>query len=351
MPQFTRSNRGEKKKKQRKRIFMLILLPILVVALSSAGYATFLLKKAESVVHKSYKPVKAVSKREVKVDPKMDNVSILLIGVDESKERAKQYGDAVRSDALMVATLNKKEKTVKLLSIPRDSYVYIPKKNKYDKINHAHAFGGPALSIETVQELLDIPIDYYVKVNFYAFIDTVNALDGIEVEVPYALSEQDSHDRPNAIRLKQGLQTLNGEQALALARTRHKDTDFMRGQRQQQILKAIFSKALSASSITKHGELIEAVGKNMTTNMSFDDMKSLMDYGLTGGGLNIETLNLKGSDAYIKGIYYYKLDETSLEEAKTVLKTQLGLESNTVQASTNGKIVNTDQNNNPSTNN
>ncbi|MCH6266541.1 LCP family protein [Neobacillus citreus] len=326
MSLYTRSNLKDAKKKRRKRIFMWIFLPILVLALSGAGYATFLIKKAESVVNKSYQPVKAASKREVKIDPEKDNISILLIGVDESKVRAKQYGSAVRTDALMVATLNKKEKSVTLLSIPRDSYVHIPEKNKYDKINHAHAFGGPALTIETVQELLDIPIDYYVKVNFYAFIDTVNALDGIEVDVPYEISEQDSQDRPNAIRLKPGLQTLNGEQALALARTRHKDSDIMRGQRQQQILKAIFKKAISVKSLTKHGKLIEAVGENMTTDMSFSNMKALMDYGMAGSGLTIETLALKGEDSYINKIYYYKLDKESLKETQNKLKEQLGLE-------------------------
>lgn len=343
MSEFQRSTRGKQKVKSRKKlIFMWIFVPFLIVALSGVGYATFLMNKAESVVKKSYKPVKAVSKREVKVDPKLDNVSILIIGVDESEVRAKQYGDAVRSDALMVATFNKEQKSVKLLSIPRDSYVRIPGRKNNDKINHAHAFGGTELTIETVQELLDIPIDYYVKVNFNAFIDAVDALGGIEAEVPYAISEQDSKDRPDAIKLKPGLQTLNGEQALALARTRHKDSDIMRGQRQQEIIKAIMKKAISVGSITKHADLIEAVGDNMTTNMSFDEMKTFMDYGLAGTGLTIDTLTLNGSDQYIKDIYYYIIDKTSLEEVKTILKNHLDTNPNT--ANVNSEQVVPDDN-------
>lgn len=341
MSELQRSTRRKQKKRgNKKRIFMWILVPFLIVALSGAAYATFILNKAESVVNKSYKPVKAVSKRTVQVNPDLDNISILLIGVDESKSRAKQYGEAIRSDALLVATFNKKEKSVKLLSIPRDSYVYIPGKNKRDKITHAHAFGGPKMTIETVQELLDIPIDYYVKVNFYAFMDVVNALDGIEVNVPYALSEQDSEDHPNAINLKPGMQTLNGEEALALARTRHHDTDVMRGMRQQEIIKALMKKALSLQSFSKHTDIIEAVGNNMQTNMSFNDMKSLIDYGLTGTGLNIETLSLKGDDAYINKIYYYKLDEQSLEETKTILKNHLEADSNSAPATRNDTDTN-----------
>ncbi|MDQ1144338.1 LCP family protein required for cell wall assembly [Bacillus sp. SORGH_AS 510] len=339
MPEFQRTQRmsQKKKKSRKKRIFLWIIVPLLIVALGGAGYATFLLKKAESVVNKSYKPVNTVSKRKVTVDPNKDNISILLIGVDESKSRQKQYGDAIRSDALLVATLNKKEKSVKLLSIPRDSYVYIPGKDKFDKITHAHAFGGPKMTIETVQEMLDIPIDYYVKVNFYAFIDVVNALDGIDVEVPYAISEQDSEDHHNAIRLKPGFQTLNGEQALALARTRHKDTDIMRGMRQQEIIKAIVKKALSIKSFSKHTDIIQAVGDNMQTNMSFNDMKSLIDYGLAGSGLTIDTLNLKGEDTYIKRVYYYKLDEENLEETKSILKAHLGTDSTIIDKDTNSE--------------
>ncbi|CAH2716880.1 Polyisoprenyl-teichoic acid--peptidoglycan teichoic acid transferase TagT [Neobacillus rhizosphaerae] len=347
MPEIQRSQLVNRKKKSRKkRIFMWIFLPILFVALCGAGYATFLLKKAESVVNKSYKPVNATSKRTAQVDPDMDNISILLIGVDASKSREKQYGDAVRSDALLVATLNKKEKSVKLLSIPRDSYVHIPEKDIYTKINHAHAYGGAKLSIETVQELLDIPIDYYVKVNFYAFIDVVNALGGIDVDVPYAISEKDSEDHHNAIRLKPGFQTLKGEQALALARTRHQDTDVMRGMRQQEIIKAIFKKAMSVQSFSKHANMIDAVGDNMETNMSFNDMKSLIDYGLAGSGLTIDTLNLKGEDTYINKIYYYKLDKQNLEETQSILKAHLGTDSTT----TNAAHANTGSNENSSTN-
>jgi polyisoprenyl-teichoic acid--peptidoglycan teichoic acid transferase len=324
MSQNIRSARVDKKKKRRKRIFIWIIMPILILVLSGAGYATFLYKKAESVVNNSYKPVDTTSKREKKVDPKMDNISILLIGIDESKSRK---GIGTRTDALMVATLNKKNHSIKLLSIPRDSYVHIPEKDIYTKITHAHAYGGTKLTIETVQELLDIPIDYYVKMNFYAFIDVVNALDGIQVEVPYSISEKDSEDHHNAIRLKPGLQTLDGEEALALARTRHKDNDIMRGMRQQDILKAIIKKAASVNSITKEGKVIDAIGDNMATNLTFNEMKSLTQY-VTTGKVNIESLKLDGTDDYINKIYYYKLDETSLENNIQLLKEQLSTNTN-----------------------
>jgi LCP family protein required for cell wall assembly len=320
---ITSSRKDRKKKKKKKKIVMLVLFPLLIVVLSAGVYGTILYKKAESVINDSYKPVNITQKREKKADPKLDNISILLIGVDESDVR--KFGDGSRTDALMVATLNDKDKSVKLVSIPRDSYVKIPGRKNKDKINHAHAYGGVELTIETVQDLLDIPIDYYVKMNFNAFIDVVDALGGIEVEVPYELYEQDSKDRAGAIHLQPGLQKLTGEEALALARTRHKDSDIERGKRQQEIVKAILKKAVSFNSIPKQSDLIEAVGKNMTTNLTFGEMKSLIDYVTAGTNLNIESLTLDGSDTMINSVYYYQLDEQSLENVQLQLKTNLGL--------------------------
>ncbi|MGJ7922725.1 LCP family protein [Neobacillus sp. LXY-4] len=326
MSQYINSSRYDnkkKKKKKGKKFFMWILFPLLVFLVSATVYGTVLYKKAESVINDSYKPVKTTQKRVEKADPKLDNISILLIGVDESEKR--NFGKGSRTDALMVATLNEKEKSVKLVSIPRDSYVKIPGRKYKDKINHAHAFGGVELTIETVQELLDIPIDYYVKMNFNAFIDVVNSLDGVKVEVPYEIVEQDSKDRAGAIRLKPGLQELSGEEALAFARTRHKDNDIERGKRQQEIVKAVLKKAVSFNSIPNQSDMIEAVGKNMTTNLTFGEMKSLIDYLTAGTNLNIESLSLEGSNSIINSIYYYQLDEQSVENVQTSLKTHLGL--------------------------
>src|SRR5699024_2998815 len=151
-------------------------------------------------------------------------------------------------------------------------------------------------------------------------MSVIDALDGIDIEVPFAFSEQDSNDKANAISLEEGWQTLNGEEALALARTRKMDSDFMRGQRQQEIMKAIAKKAASATSVLKYGSVIDAIGENMRTNMTFDEMKAFVDYGVSGD-LDIESFSLKGEDMYQmnslgQNIYYYGLDEVNLEEVK-----------------------------------
>lgn len=318
----------KRKTKRKRRIFFFIFLPIILLTLSATAYGTFLYNKAQSVMEDSYNPIDRTTKRASAAQPDIDNISVLFIGVDDSSKRS--FSTSSRSDALMLATFNKDSKSVKLLSIPRDSYVYIPELGYQDKITHAHANGGPATTIETVEELLDIPVDFYVKVNFNAFIDIVEALNGIKVDVPYAFSEQDSNDKPNAISLEPGYQLLNGEEALALARTRKKDSDIQRGERQQEILKAIVNRAASVGSISKYANVIEAVGKNMETDLTFDQMKAFLNYATEGSSINIESLNIAGQDMYLPNsngnrVYYYELDQTSLAEIQTELKGHLDL--------------------------
>jgi len=307
----------------RKRV-VFILIPLLILFLGGVGYAAVLYTKTGSMFADAFRGDgrDKSSLRDKMVDPKFDNISILIMGIDSSNIR--NNAENARTDSLMVATLNKEKKSVKLLSIPRDSYVYIPEVGYSTKINHAHAFGGTKGTIETVENLLDIPIDYYVKVNFEAFIDVVNALDGVTVNVPFEFKEQDSKDKAGAIHLYPGEQKLDGEKALAFARTRKVDNDIERGKRQQQIIKAIMNKATSVSSVTKYDDMIKAVGKNMTTNLTFDDIKSLIAYG-TSGKPKLETLTLKGRDYQPGKTYYYQLDGVALSQLKHKLQRHLGV--------------------------
>ncbi len=319
----------KQKKSTNKRLVMKVsILLTLSFFIVVVAYGASLQKKAANAVEKAYEPVvervKPVA-REAKVEPAQDNVSVLFIGVDDSEQR--HQGDSnSRSDALLFATLNQKDKSVKLVSIPRDSYVQIPKVGYRDKITHAHAFGGTTATIETIEELFDVPVDYYVKMNFNAFIDVVDALGGIEAEVPYNRTEKDENDK-YTIHLKKGLQHLDGKHALALARTRKLDTDVERGKRQQMILQSIMKQAVSVKSITKYGDVIEAVGDNMKTNMTFNEMKSFLEYA-KGGMPEVETISLKGFDDMSTGIYYWKLDETYLNDVKQQLQTHLELSPN-----------------------
>lgn len=315
-----------KSKKRSSKSSLIIKVSLLLVAslvICVTAYAVYITKQAEHAVNSAHEELEGrevSSLREEKVKPVKDNVSILFVGVDDSENRG-QGSENSRSDALILATLNNKTKTIKMLSIPRDSYVYIPNLGYEDKITHAHANGGTLSTIETVEGFLDVPIDYYVRMNFNAFIDVVDALGGIEAEVPYALHEKDEFDR-NAINLEPGLQHLNGSEALALARTRKQDSDIERGKRQQEILTAIISKASSVESIAKYDDVIKALGDNMKTNMTFSEMKSFLSY-LTQGMPRIDSLTLEGSDDMSTGVYYYKLNQKSVDEISETLNNHL----------------------------
>ncbi|MFD1020160.1 LCP family protein [Thalassobacillus hwangdonensis] len=314
-----------KKRKLRKRAYFVIVPLVLLLAIG--GYAGYLYMKASAEMSDTYVEDNREKSdlREEKVDPSVDNVSILIMGVDSNEHR--DNADSALTDSLMLATFNKEDKSVDLTSIPRDSLVYIPEVGYEDKITHAHAFGGPQATVETVENLLNVPVDYYVKLNFHAFVDVVDAIGGVTVDVPYEFKESNSMDKRDAIHLYPGEQKVNGEEALAFARTRKMDNDIQRGKRQQDVLKAIMKKATSASSVFKYDNMIEAVGDNMKTNMSFSEMRSFFSYGTSGKDIEINTYTLEGTDYQPGNTYYWALDQQALEEAKTRIQNHLGISS------------------------
>lgn len=320
-------NMGRKTHKRRlRKPIKFIVLPLLVVFLVVGGYGVHLYIKASSSMSDAYEDDGRgkSSLRDEYVDPKFDNVTVLLMGIDENEKRSGR-GEPTRTDALILASLNKDDKSVKLLSIPRDSYVYISDIGREDKINHAHAYGGTRATLETVENLLDVPVDYYVKVNFHAFVDVVDAIGGIDVDVPYEFKESNSSDKRDSIHLLPGKQRLDGEESLALARTRKQDTDVMRGQRQLEIVDAIVDKVTSISSVLKYDDVIDAVGQNMSTNMTFTEMKSFFSYATHGSKVDVEKLSLEGYDYQPGAVYYWQLDQESLASTISDLKTHLEL--------------------------
>ncbi|MCU4991934.1 LCP family protein [Bacillus cereus] len=338
-------NTRSKPKNSKKKIKIIISV-ILFFLIVGGGYTWFLVNKASSAVRNAAHDLARGDKSDLRdkaVKPITNNVSVLVMGVDESDVRGKEYGEAIRTDALLLATFNKDSKTVKLLSIPRDTYTYIPVEKKKDKITHAHAYGstkngkdgGPQASIDAVEKLLNVPVDYFVKFNFKSFMKIVDDLGGIEVDVPVEFTEQDSNDNADAIHLKKGVQKLNSEEALALARTRHIDSDAMRGQRQQLVIEAILKKLTSVGSVTKVGNIIDDINGQFVTNLTFDDMLSFYKYGADS---SIEKLQIQGDDCYMeKGddtcsksagggrTYYYNPDKKELATVTNQLRTHLGL--------------------------
>ncbi|PKR77972.1 transcriptional regulator [Halalkalibacillus sediminis] len=315
----------------KKKKVILSVITILIAGLSAATiYAVDLFQEAERVVNESHEPLErgdVSEKRDEKIDPEVDNVSILFVGIDDNENRKDESSLA---DALVLATLNKEESSINLVSIPRDSYVDVTYQQEKDKITHTHAIAGLDNTVSTVENLLDVPVDYYVRMDFKAFVEIVDNLNGITFDVPYNLTEFNSEDEKNAIYLQEGEQVLNGEEALALARTRKYDNDLYRGERQMKILQTIINKTLSFSSVTKYKSLIQSVGDHMTTNITFDEMVKFHNYVSSSNSLDINKHQLDGSDLMKDGVYYFQLNQESVTDIKQKLQNHLEINPSTV---------------------
>ena len=307
--------------------YLLILLSLGLVVIPVI-YTIMLFKASQGAIDDSFNGSDSNRKsnlRDSKVNPSKDPVSILFLGIDENEQRKKngQSASKSRTDAMIFSTLNPDTQQLRMLSIPRDTISYIPKVGYYDKITHAHAYGGPIASMDAVEGTLNVPVDYYVRINMEAFVDAVNELDGIYYDVPYNLNEPNTDDT-GKIKVKKGYQKLNGDEALAVARTRHNDSDLKRGQRQMELIKLLIAKAQKQNSFSKLDDVIKIVGNNSKHNLSSDEVKSLATTYLKSN-LDIETTQLEGEDDYLNNVYYYNPDINSIMKTSNLLRKDLDL--------------------------
>ena len=241
-------------------------------------------------------------------------LTFLFLGVD-SEGDGLNANAAFNGDTLMLMSFNPKTLDAILLSIPRDTYVPIAcNHNNYAKINSSAAYGTSCV-ISTINNLLGINIDYYVKINFKGVVDLVEAVGGVEVnvEAPSYMADkyggkvcEQNSDRKfgdKLVCMNPGMQTLNGEQALAYARCRHMyiGSDLDRVKHQQQVVEALANKAMHFSSIKEFQNILNAVSKNVATNMDTDTIlsgynvaKNVLGNKLSGkDSINIEKATLE----------------------------------------------------------
>lgn len=207
--------------------------------------------------------------------PGRSKVTVLIVGADERPE----YGDVGRSDTMILLFLNPRTKQAALLSIPRDLLVYIPGHGT-NKINASFSLGGMELVRETVEGLLEIDIDYTAKADFGGFVDIVDMLGGVDLEVPdvegrgRGMNYDDNWGKLH-IHLKPGLQHLDGEQAMGFVRYRRGDSDFKRSERQHQFLRAMVEQKLKVSKIPQLVRVTPKVLEAIDTDMSWRDAVDL----------------------------------------------------------------------------
>lgn len=282
--------------------------------------------------------------------------TILLLGVDSEYDGLSNNA-SFNGDSIMLITFNPKTLSTTMFSIPRDTYVPISCNNNIsNKINSAAAYGTKCM-IDTIQNLTDINIDYYVKINFKGVVSLVDALDGITLDIDkpdYKMNagincgdkicEQDSNRRfgENLIYITPGEnQTLNGEQALAYSRNRHQfaSSDFKRIEHQQAVVSAIINKVKTIRNINQFYKVLNAISNNIDTNMQPSEILNFYNVAKNillnnnfddNNFINIQKTYLTGYDlnVYQNGysMYTFQYYEESLNEIIKAMKENLELE-------------------------
>lgn len=259
----------------------------------------------------------------------------LVLGMD-SDDFSGHTTEQNRTDTMILAKVNFDTGKIDILSIPRDSRVLI--RGKYDKINHAHHFGGLKLAMKTTRDFLNLDIDYYVKVNFFSVKDIVDVLGGVEVDVPVKVDVNEDN-----VHLKPGLQVLNGKQALQFARFRagYAEGDLGRVKSQQLLIKALIKELTKPQNIVKMPQILEVVKKTVSTNIPFSTIAKL---ALKVKNLSPDKINSKivpGDGRYIGDISYYVPYKKELSEiikteyADYILNANAKVEDDDVGANTN----------------
>jgi polyisoprenyl-teichoic acid--peptidoglycan teichoic acid transferase len=209
-------------------------------------------------------------------------VNVLVMGIDRVKDAKDGSPESFsgRSDTMMLLRVDPQRETVSMLSIPRDTQVDVPGVG-VTKINQANASGGPLLARESVSNALNqVKVDRYVRISTNAFRELVDKLGGVRVYVPKPMSYTDNSQKLK-IDLSQGWQTLNGSQAEQFARFRQDDLgDIGRVQRQQSMIKALRGQVNNPFAIARIPGIIRDMQKYVDTNLSFEEMVALVNFGL-----------------------------------------------------------------------
>ncbi|WP_175990587.1 DUF1510 family protein [Bacillus sp. Marseille-Q1617] len=248
-----------------------------------------------------------------------DPLSILLMGVD-----SRPGEESGRADTMVLMTINPHSNSIHMVSIPRDTHIRI--NGGLDKINSSYQVGGPGMTIQSVETLLDVPVDYFIEVNMKGFEGIVNAYGGVEVNNDLEFTDKHVHFPKGEIKL-------DGKEALIYARMRKKDPrgDFGRQKRQRQVIEALMQKGESIASVTKFRDIINVLQHNVKTNMNPLEMWNIQA-NYKSARETIEAHKIEGKDKTFKGTYYYMPDKKNLNSISLTLKEHLELIPNSTEA-------------------
>lgn len=230
-------------------------------------------------------------------------VNILFLGSD------KRPDEGARADTILLMRVNGKNKTISQLSIPRDTLTDIPGYGE-DKINSSYAWGGPALTIRTVEELTGLPIHHYVELDFSGFPEIVDSLGGVDIDVPKTIDSQYPQGYEwTQVHFDSGPQHMSGDRALIYVRVRYSDDDFQRMGRQQLFMEALQKQINSPFNLARMPLLAPGMVGNITTDMSTNDLLRLGWIKFRTPAERNRKFVMVGSGRNIGGTSYVVLDE------------------------------------------
>lgn len=276
--------------------------------------------------HEITKEVKDFSKA---VDVTKEPFVVYISGIDT-------YGNVStvsRSDVNMMVTVNPKTKQILMTSIPRDYFVTLANRNEKDKLTHS-GLAGVENTVKTMSKFMDVPINYYAKVNFTSLIKIVDALGGVDINSTVAFTGY------NGTHFKKGINHINGKQALEFSRERHAfgGGDNERVHNQQVVLTAMIKKMISPTIITNYNRILSSIDGSFETNMASSDITGLLQMQISDmSSWNIVQKQLVGTGKKMTGgsympnnaLYYMIPNEKSVQENKAYIEKVM-----------NGEIIN-----------
>ena len=333
------------KKKWTKRLLLFILVLLFITSV----YGVFVFYKTKSALDNAQVDLNREGDkselREEAVKIGRDPISILLLGV----EKYSTGGKDGRADTQIVMTLNPNTNEMTMVTIPRDTRVNIENAGDYSgihKINAAYTYGSMTgygaekLQVETIENLLNIPIDKFVAIGFDGFRDIIDTIDGVDIDIKEGFWEKNIYNHDEKIYFSPGQAHLNGEEALAFVRMRLRDVNsiYSRDERQRQLIEALIKQIISTGTIFKVDKITNILGENIETDLSAEEIYVLQQQYSKMNKSSIKTIEIAGQDQYVNGGSYFIPEESGLEEVGQQLRESLELKQ-VSQFITNADII------------
>lgn len=319
MEEKNKSKKNKKRKKNKSYRGSILLIVFFLILTAVGGFYVYLLNFSSN---SSKLPSPNIGKQVEKNGP----VNILVMGVDIGNPKNK--AEPKRTDTIILLHYNPVNQQAQMISIPRDTLIQIKGKNQ--KINAAHAFGGVKLLVEEVEELLNIEVNYYAKVDYNGFRNVIDSIGGVDVTIPNNMHYDDASQNLH-INFKKGETVhLNGEKAEEFFRWRQNNDgtglasgDIGRIENQHMFIEKVIDKFKSPAILLRIPSLMSSLPKYVETNMNPDEIvKYAYNFGYKVDKTNMKMTTLQGKGEYINGVSYYIFKESLNKQILAALHEQ-----------------------------